>query len=138
MTHYFLYAIGCLFLGAGAWLVWVPWSEVRHAAVTGRPRLPFSRMLLRLVVAGCVLMLGLMSLLYPVLIPGRSGWFELGYLLAALFFAFVMFVAGFTDYLFVQRDLLLHRKAMIGEFVRPKAPRGEERGSEGKPGRNGG
>ena len=53
-----------VFILVAAWLVWVPVREYRHAQATGQPRLPFSRMLLRMVVAGCVLGIGIMLFLF--------------------------------------------------------------------------
>jgi hypothetical protein len=107
-----------LFALAGAWLVWVPWREYRHAEATGAPRLPFSRMLLRWVVAGCVLGIGGMVYLANRPAPDRSKLAELLYLLFAMGLALLMFIAGFVDHLFNKRDYLLGQREILRNIVR--------------------
>jgi hypothetical protein len=112
--------VGALFLAAAVWLVWVPVSEYRHAVAAGTPRLPFSRMLLRLVVAGCVCLIGLALLLSALLLPGRPPLFELLYWMGTVLLGFVMFLAGLTEYLLVKRDLLLGQRDILRDLGRPR------------------
>jgi hypothetical protein len=110
--------VGLIFVIVAAWLVWVPVQERRRAAATGREELTFSRMLLRIIVAFCVLGIGGMLLFSARILAGRGPLFEIFYWLGVLTLAFVMFMAGVTEYLFVKRDLLMGRKRLIRELTR--------------------
>ncbi|MBW3622926.1 MAG: hypothetical protein KY468_05890 [Armatimonadetes bacterium] len=104
----------------GAWLVWVPWREYRHAQATGAHRLPFSRMLLRMVVAGCVMGIGVM--VYLGTRPRFSALAQLSMLLFAVVLALIMLAAGYTDYLLTKRDYLLGHREVLQDLVRRESP----------------
>ena len=114
----FDYVFGALFLLVAVWLVWVPVREYRHAQATGAHRISFSRMLLRMIVAVCLLGIGLMVYLATRPAPGRSALAELIFLCIAVFLALVMFSAGVVDWQLAKRDLLLSQKELIREMIR--------------------
>lgn len=107
-----------LFILIGAWLVWVPWREYRHAQATGQQRVSFSRMLMRMTVAGCVIGIGVLVFLGTREAPGRSALAAILFLSGAAILALVMFVAGMVDYYLAKRELLLGQKELIQEMLR--------------------
>ncbi len=109
---------GAILIGVGLWMAWVPWREHHHATRTGEARLSFSRMLLRMMAAGCVLAIGAMVAFSAVVLAGRTALFEIVWWLCAFVLAMLLFVVGVVERLFVKRDYLLGQKEILQRLVK--------------------
>lgn len=89
------------------WIVAEPIRRRRQAELEGSHGLPFSRMLMRMVAAGCVAGIAALVALSPFVLPGRSRLAEVMYWTAALLLALVLGLAGLTEMQLVRRDYLL-------------------------------
>lgn len=132
------WVLGILGLAVAAWIIAEPFLRAREAKRTGTPSLPFSRMLIRMVVAFCVACIVLLMVLSPFVLPGKSALAQLLYWLGALFLALVMLVAGVTEMALVKKHLLEQQKELVREIVRPRKRPVRPKPQEGKPARDGG
>lgn len=115
--------LAVLLVVAGAWIVVEP---VRLARRPGGHRLSFSRMLMRLVSAGCVAAMGLLVGLSRWALAGRSQLADLLYWLTALVLAILLGCAGFMDWQLVRWEYLREQKRLLAEMARQEGDAARE------------
>ncbi|MGQ9525033.1 MAG: hypothetical protein ACUVTZ_09370 [Armatimonadota bacterium] len=123
-----LYFVAAVLAGLAGWIVAEPIRRRRQAEREGSHGLPFSRMLMRIVSAGCVVGIALLTALSPWVLSGKSRFAELMYWMAALLLALVLGLAGLVEMQLVRRDYLLGLRQLYRDLkaqsgtVRRSAP----------------
>jgi len=133
---YFLAAVLTILAG---WIVAEPIRRRRQAELEGSHGLPFSRMLMRMIAAGCVVGIAALIALSPFVLPGRGRLAELLYWTGALLLALVLGLAGLTEMQLVRRDYLLGLRQLYRDLkAQSEAARRSHRPPGGSgPGGNG-